>query len=54
MLIKNMLDDVGDEAIRQDNPIPIPNVRFLPHQRLRLVHFPLLIIRRSMRPCFAK
>ncbi|KAK0389436.1 hypothetical protein NLU13_3011 [Sarocladium strictum] len=26
MLIKNMLDDVGDEAIRQDNPIPIPNV----------------------------
>ena len=28
MLIKNMLDDVGDEAIRQDNPIPIPNVRF--------------------------
>lgn len=29
MLIKNMLDDVGDEMIRQDNPIPIPNVR--PH-----------------------
>jgi S-phase kinase-associated protein 1 len=27
MLIKNMLDDVGDEMIRQDNPIPIPNVR---------------------------
>lgn len=26
MLIKNMLEDVGDEAIRQDNPIPIPNV----------------------------
>ncbi|KAL2213612.1 E3 ubiquitin ligase SCF complex, Skp subunit [Sarocladium strictum] len=26
MLIKNMLDDVGDESIRQDNPIPIPNV----------------------------
>jgi hypothetical protein len=28
MLIKNMLDDVGDESIRQDNPIPIPNVCF--------------------------
>ncbi|KAI5465814.1 Skp1 family, dimerization domain-containing protein [Mariannaea sp. PMI_226] len=26
MLIKNMLEDVGDESIRQDNPIPIPNV----------------------------
>ncbi|CEJ89251.1 Putative E3 ubiquitin ligase complex SCF subunit scon-3 [[Torrubiella] hemipterigena] len=26
MLIKNMLEDVGDEMIRQDNPIPIPNV----------------------------
>lgn len=27
MLIKNMLEDVGDDSIRQDNPIPIPNVR---------------------------
>lgn len=26
MLIKNMLEDVGDDTIRQDNPIPIPNV----------------------------
>ncbi|OAA39497.1 SKP1 component [Beauveria brongniartii RCEF 3172] len=26
MLIKNMLEDVGDGNIRQDNPIPIPNV----------------------------
>ncbi|KAK8149547.1 hypothetical protein MY1884_005356 [Beauveria asiatica] len=26
MLIKNMLEDVGDGSIRQDNPIPIPNV----------------------------
>jgi len=26
MLIKNMLEDVGDEAINQGNPIPIPNV----------------------------
>ncbi|KAF4468198.1 S-phase kinase-associated 1 [Fusarium albosuccineum] len=26
MLIKNMLEDVGDDSIRQDNPIPIPNV----------------------------
>ncbi|CAM1505587.1 Fc.00g112240.m01.CDS01 [Cosmosporella sp. VM-42] len=26
MLIKNMLEDVGDENVRQDNPIPIPNV----------------------------
>jgi hypothetical protein len=30
MLIKNMLEDVGDESIRQDNPIPIPNVRAWP------------------------
>lgn len=28
MLIKNMLEDVGDDSIRQDNPIPIPNVRW--------------------------
>ena len=27
MLIKNMLDDIGDENVRHDNPIPIPNVR---------------------------
>ncbi|KAG5982629.1 E3 ubiquitin ligase complex SCF subunit scon-3 [Claviceps digitariae] len=26
MLIKNMLDDIGDELISQTNPIPIPNV----------------------------
>lgn len=26
MLIKNMLEDVGDDSIQQDNPIPIPNV----------------------------
>ncbi|KEZ42938.1 hypothetical protein SAPIO_CDS5385 [Scedosporium apiospermum] len=26
MLIKNMLDDLGDSAISKDNPIPIPNV----------------------------
>ncbi|KAH6896988.1 Skp1 family, dimerization domain-containing protein [Thelonectria olida] len=26
MLIKNMLEDVGDESISQDTPIPIPNV----------------------------
>ncbi|OAQ99526.1 hypothetical protein LLEC1_02534 [Akanthomyces lecanii] len=26
MLIKNMLEDVGDDAISQTNPIPIPNV----------------------------
>ncbi|KAG5930393.1 E3 ubiquitin ligase complex SCF subunit scon-3 [Claviceps africana] len=26
MLIKNMLDDIGDEMISQTNPIPIPNV----------------------------
>ena len=26
ILIKNMLDDVGDDMIRQDNAIPIPNV----------------------------
>ncbi|KAI9166893.1 E3 ubiquitin ligase complex SCF subunit scon-3 [Paramyrothecium foliicola] len=26
ILIKNMLEDVGDDSIRQDNPIPIPNV----------------------------
>ncbi|KAI8244602.1 hypothetical protein K4K53_003084 [Colletotrichum sp. SAR 10_77] len=26
MLIKNMLEDVGDDAISQENPIPIPNV----------------------------
>jgi S-phase kinase-associated protein 1 len=26
MLIKNMLEDVGDESINQSNPIPIPNV----------------------------
>ncbi|KEY67152.1 hypothetical protein S40285_00219 [Stachybotrys chlorohalonatus IBT 40285] len=26
ILIKNMLDDLGDEMINQDNPIPIPNV----------------------------
>ncbi|RGP62739.1 s-phase kinase-associated 1 [Fusarium longipes] len=26
MLIKNMLEDVGDESITQSNPIPIPNV----------------------------
>ncbi|KAF9877303.1 E3 ubiquitin ligase complex SCF subunit scon-3 [Colletotrichum karsti] len=26
MLLKNMLEDVGDEAISQTNPIPIPNV----------------------------
>ncbi|OAQ70457.1 SCF complex subunit Skp1 [Pochonia chlamydosporia 170] len=26
MLIKNMLDDLGDANIREDNPIPIPNV----------------------------
>lgn len=29
MLIKNMLEDVGDDSIRQDNPIPIPNVSAL-------------------------
>ncbi|GAO13894.1 uncharacterized protein UV8b_03870 [Ustilaginoidea virens] len=26
MLIKNMLDDIGDDMINQGNPIPIPNV----------------------------
>jgi S-phase kinase-associated protein 1 len=26
MLIKNMLEDVGDDSINADNPIPIPNV----------------------------
>ncbi|CEI38979.1 hypothetical protein FVEN_g10062 [Fusarium venenatum] len=26
MLIKNMLEDVGDDSITQANPIPIPNV----------------------------
>ncbi|KAF7552023.1 hypothetical protein G7046_g7542 [Stylonectria norvegica] len=26
MLIKNMLEDVGDGSINHDNPIPIPNV----------------------------
>lgn len=26
MLIKNMLEDLGDGSIREDNPIPIPNV----------------------------
>jgi S-phase kinase-associated protein 1 len=26
MLIKNMLEDIGDENISQSNPIPIPNV----------------------------
>ncbi|KAF9769874.1 E3 ubiquitin ligase complex SCF subunit scon-3 [Fusarium sp. DS 682] len=26
MLIKNMLDDIGDEGINAENPIPIPNV----------------------------
>ncbi|KAG8665868.1 E3 ubiquitin ligase complex SCF subunit scon-3 [Fusarium poae] len=26
MLIKNMLEDVGDDSITQTNPIPIPNV----------------------------
>ncbi|KZL69053.1 s-phase kinase-associated protein 1, partial [Colletotrichum incanum] len=26
MLIKNMLEDVGDDSISQENPIPIPNV----------------------------
>lgn len=26
MLIKNMLEDLGDESISKDNPIPIPNV----------------------------
>ncbi|KAG5965534.1 E3 ubiquitin ligase complex SCF subunit scon-3 [Claviceps aff. humidiphila group G2b] len=26
MLIKNMLDDIGDEGISETNPIPIPNV----------------------------
>ncbi|KAG6058470.1 E3 ubiquitin ligase complex SCF subunit scon-3 [Claviceps sp. LM77 group G4] len=26
MLIKNMLDDLGDEGISETNPIPIPNV----------------------------
>ncbi|KAF4996094.1 s-phase kinase-associated 1 [Fusarium heterosporum] len=26
MLIKNMLEDIGDEMIAQSNPIPIPNV----------------------------
>ncbi|CAJ0553941.1 hypothetical protein HG530_003021 [Fusarium avenaceum] len=26
MLIKNMLEDIGDELITQANPIPIPNV----------------------------
>jgi hypothetical protein len=29
MLIKNMLEDVGDDSITQTNPIPIPNVRYL-------------------------
>lgn len=29
MLIKNMLEDVGDDSIRQDNPIPIPNVSII-------------------------
>lgn len=32
MLIKNMLEDVGDESISQDTPIPIPNARPLPSQ----------------------
>ncbi|KAF4452260.1 S-phase kinase-associated protein 1 [Fusarium austroafricanum] len=26
MLIKNMLEDIGDDGINQGNPIPIPNV----------------------------
>lgn len=26
MLIKNMLEDIGDEGINAENPIPIPNV----------------------------
>ncbi|KAM0559629.1 hypothetical protein ACHAPJ_004153 [Fusarium lateritium] len=26
MLIKNMLEDIGDDGITQSNPIPIPNV----------------------------
>lgn len=26
MLIKNMLEDVGDDSISKENPIPIPNV----------------------------
>ena len=26
MLIKNMLDDIGDSNISNENPIPIPNV----------------------------
>lgn len=30
MLIKNMLEDVGDDSIQQDNPIPIPNVSHKP------------------------
>ncbi|KAK1963062.1 hypothetical protein LY78DRAFT_660676 [Colletotrichum sublineola] len=30
MLIKNMLEDVGDDSISQENPIPIPNVRRYP------------------------
>jgi S-phase kinase-associated protein 1 len=29
MLIKNLLEDTGDDAISQSNPIPIPNVSFL-------------------------
>jgi len=33
MLIKNLLEDTGDENISQSNPIPIPNVSLAPLPR---------------------
>jgi len=27
VLIKNLIDDLGDGGINEENPIPIPNVR---------------------------
>ena len=39
VLIKNMLEDLGDDAITQTNPIPIPNVRrIFPAEHLRALH----------------
>lgn len=30
MLIRNLIEDIGDEGITADTPIPIPNVSLLP------------------------
>lgn len=30
VLIKNLIEDIGDEGITADNPIPIPNVSYSP------------------------